>query len=50
MSTDTAGAAFFDYLIDAVEQYTTENNLPWFSALGAISLLDTHLKNLMMSE
>lgn len=47
---DEAGAAFFDYMLECVEGWTAEHNISWYATFGAISLLETYMKDLMLGR
>lgn len=50
MTADAAGAAFYDFMLEQIEQYTTENKIPWWSAIGVMSVLQSYMKDVMLSS
>lgn len=49
-TTDPAGAAFFEFLVECVEDWTSTNRIPWYTALGVVSLFDNYMKDLMLGR
>jgi hypothetical protein len=47
---DEAGAAFFEYMLECIEDWTAEHRISWYATFGAISLLETYMKDLMLGR
>jgi hypothetical protein len=50
VTRDPMGAALFDFLLDKIEDFCADNQVPWFTMIGVLAMLSVHMQNAMIDN